>query len=654
MNNATRPHPIVRKPSASYAGKKYLYNPLWKHIYRSLSDRLLETDAKKTCSMYITNRIEPDGITEFDVSEHLRRRSGNLLIVRGQAGVGKTTFLHNAIAQSNEENASVLIWIDALTEVDQTPDHTSVVNQVKELIQFRIGKEAMSRSKSIEWHKFLLERNGTLDGLEGIFLSEIENHCSILETSKSHFMDWIFCMQNNKLQYTRSLIAFLKTLHQLTTRIIIDNIDQLSASEILEIVDYADLLAKGAGGMNSQQDDLASVVVALRPVSFGPRANATRLFTMGNLFAPNIADVFMRRLEIFLSNFAGRTTRGYIISDDDGREVDIREIMEHDVTHQSAQETIKHLLLKVAEAALSESTPYGSSLIVLVQQLANFNTRRCLLATCQFLASGHLDWKGLTDVLAGRKRLHDALTHRKTLMTLILGVSAIYDTQSSWLVNLFNDGHPDGFGVLMRLRVLKAFRTTSGTLNSNQDEVARDLQHCFGYPLERVAHVCSDLLAVGVLEERQPNEIEITASGIAYIDRMLIDFQYLQHVLVDAYAPPEYLITCVRHDESASTRFNRVIQFTKWVRELEIKELANAIHNNQKKVYDKLFSDELICKTMAETLKESYDFLPKQDRDDAWTNLHRESQTLTERTSYHYILEEAYAALEGNETLPNQ
>lgn len=632
----------LRKPSQFYTGRTFLYNPLWKHIYRSLNLYLLETDGRKSQSMYVDQRVDPNGICVRDVSTYLKDCPGQLMIVRGPAGVGKTTFLHNALARDFDFQKSILVWVDVLSDTDRLAGNQTTLSQVKEIIQSRLGREAVSRSCIAEWHKFLLSRVGAPDGLAGVFVSEISEFGAVCESSKGVFLEWIKSAQENRLQYTRSLIAFLRERFSQTTCIIIDNVDQLPAADILEIVEYADILSKGSKGFDAPADDLASVVMAVRPVSLGSVSRSTRFVRIGHLFAPNIAEVFMRRLEMFFKDFEGRASRGYVISDDDGHEVDSREIMEHEFDRGSAHETVRMLLLKVAEAALSDPTPYGSSLMALIQKLSNYNTRCCLLATGQYLASGHLDWRGLTDVLVGRKRLHDVLTPRKTLMALILGVSAIYDTKSSWLVNLFNDGHPDSFGVLMRLRVLKGFQSASGTSFSNQNAIAEKLGLCFNYPLDRVAQVCSDLLSVGLLEEKTSDSFEISVSGVAYLDRMLIDFQYLQHVLVDAYSPQEYLVPCTRHDESASIRFQRVVKFTNWVRDIEVDDLARAMSGGFEGVYTQLYGQELFCEVMAMTLKDAYEFLPKTDRDEtAWMSLHHELTNLLEKANFGSVAEEA-------------
>jgi hypothetical protein len=596
---------------------------MWRFVYQPLQDHILKSDIRAETFLYVERRATQGGISAADIANHLAECSGQVLIVLGQAGIGKTTFLHDAIANKLPTHSGTTVWIDGLSEADKTDDRAPF-DQIRDLIQRKLGKLVHGQldGNLLEWHKFLLARLGDQEGVAGILLAQLSQKDLVPEQTLLAVATAIQSFQSRHLDYARAMCAFLLRECGQAPRIVIDNIDQLSTPEINRVLEYADLLARGSASQGARTDERAAVIVAARPISFGSIGIRTHFVKTGRLEPPAIADVLNRRLTWFLQQFNGPLARGAVVSDDDGRAVDLRELLGADASEKPLRALISDALIQIATAATHDNTPYSTSLIELVQVLTNYNTRVCLLASVQYLASGHLDWTGLTHVVSGQRRLQEVLSSRKTLMALILGVRTIYDTQSSWLCNLFFDTQNDRIGVMVRLRVLTALDNTTSIAEPSLESLARVLAELFGYPDERVRNTCKNLLSLGLLEEKAEFHLELSRGGRTYLQRMLFDFEYLQHVVVDACAPPEYFVACHRYDEKPSVRFHRVVRFAHWIREIEVDELANVYDGNQQDTYRRLYGDSSISGSISQCLQ-AVDWLPRREGT-GWDTIQRD------------------------------
>ncbi|MBI3269969.1 MAG: hypothetical protein HYZ53_13165 [Planctomycetes bacterium] len=625
---------MLRKASDSFTGSRRRYNPLWKHVYSSFLNLVVEPDVGEESTLYVERRQEL-GVDPSDISNYIRHSRRMAFLLVAPTGLGKTTFLRHVLAGQLATEEWWLVWVNVLGEVDEA-DERPPIHQVKELIRRKLENLITNRPRDlVDWYDFSLSRLGLCDGKTGVLLAEWRKNGTLSTQDQVGLAEMFERANVRVLDYTRAQCAFIRGRFRRIPGVIIDNVDHLATNQIHEILKYADLLARGAESPGAPTDDHAGVVVGLRPVSLSSPHTAARRALRGELRPPIIADVLERRLKDFLDNFRGRVGRGTFVSDASGSQIELREVLGEGFEDKPADVVIREILVQLTRATTNDSTRYRMSVIDLVHKLANCNTRLSLLATANYVASGHLNWKDLLDALAGRQNIRDVLTPRRTLKAILLGVNAIYDTRNSWLCNLFNDVVRDRIGVIVRLRVLMAIEHGDAESGMPIREVVVGLESLFDYPGSRIERTCSNLRELGLIEERKPEYYTLTPGGLLYLRTMLVDFEYLQHVLIDACVPPNHLVPCTHDEEAAHTRFERVLQFGRWIWEIEVDELSRAFLRGQEALYLRFFGEDLVSASIGLALQQVMKIMPRTDRaEGTWPALREQLSGLLREATF--------------------
>lgn len=497
-----------------------------------------------------------------------------------------------------------------------------------------------SAEDRVAWWRFLLERVGDPEGIGDLLLMELEESGTLSAQSRSLLLVVMQEAKSLGIDYTRTQLAYLRSVAKKQPCVVIDNVDQLKTEDLVELTKLAELLAQGTKA--GEEDNAAGVLLALRPISLGNLPAGTGFVKIGDLRPPVIRDVLDRRLESFLDEFRGRITRGSFLSDDrDGgsKQVTLEDALGEVIDLDDPDVAVRKLLVELTRAMTEASTPYGAQLGGLLHELTNGNTRLSLLATTQYVASGHHDWRGLLDLISEKRRPSEVLSYRKSLMALILGVHRIFNTRTSWMCNMFSDASSDAIGVMIRTRILRAVDSVSGL---SVEDLVRSLGGMFGYPGDRVRAACANLKEIGLLEEPNPGHLKLTRGGKGYLEKMIGEFEYLQHVLVDSCVSPELLVRCERDDELADRRFERVAKYADWIRQLEVEELATAITRQQEASYERYYGGELISQRIVQSLAGSLDRLKHiESRDNAWARLGPMFDAIKERARFESVRADA-------------
>lgn len=254
------------------------------------------------------------------------------------------------------------------------------------------------------------------------------------------------------------------------------------------------------------------------------------------------------------------------------------------------------------------------------------------------MASGHLDWYALAQDL---RRRTNRLSWRKVFRAMLLGTRSIYTTKDSWPCNLFDDGRDDSVSVLIRPRLLKILKEAPPSEGLPLILIKDHMQRLFGYNSARVREVCMQLHSVGLLDDTENLRFKLSEAGHLYLQTIITEFEYLQHVLVDTPVDSRYLVPCLSREEAAHVRFERVLRFTEYLRELEMEDLRHARTAGELDLWKDDLGQETFCEILFYTLKSVINYLPREEtqrqrRDEILQSI----EQLDGRVSFQALLDE--------------
>jgi hypothetical protein len=269
-----------------------------------------------------------------------------------------------------------------------------------------------------------------------------------------------------------------------------------------------------------------------------------------------------------------------------------------------------------------------------LHQATNFNLRASLLAAARYVMSGHLDFNDLTAALQGRR----ALSEFKAFKSLLLGTRSVYKEEASeWALNLLSDGNADATSLLIRLRVLKYVAVRGEHVGVEKAQTVDYVSGVFAYETARVVSTWNKFVDFGLIHESHDDRFSCTDSGRVYLSHLFRHYEYLQHVAVDAFVPTRFHVPCLKQDEDAGMRFRRVEQLADWCREVELDTLRAVKRRGLWDDYYAIFGDDLVCATIAETMKSAAPRLPRP-RGESYVD---RADRLVARTSFPAMLREA-------------
>lgn len=619
---------MLKQANAYYCGQpERCVNDLWRIILNPLSDVLTScsTDLSFDESMYVSTRLR-ESVSEEDILNYTRAPGGKLLLVKGRAGVGKTTFLCHVVRKHLSDGTLVGVWANMLELLGLQESQEALT-----LLQRHIGADldrliAKSGTSEREWDAFFLTHCTDETGVARHILKEMDK-----EAPGSWWLPHFLSLKEKTdvFEHIRLRIRYLRERLGKAPVIVIDNVDQLPAGIIQQIIRFAASLARGQHS--------SAVILAARPVSLGDSQKSTGFCNVEVVEPPDIRELFRKRLDRFLSEWDKRIIRGRILTDSRGRKYDLSALspgMQDAVSNNSVKLLIEHM----ASFMTSPASPYGE-LGPLVYQMLNYHTRLALIVTAHYVATGHIDLAALLKGLSRGESPGNILSWRKALGAILLGVRSIYESDKSWPWNIWNDGMGDRVGVMIQARTLRLVHGQRGGLTRNV--IIHTLASIFGYETERIESTLEALLVRGLLDECADWHYCVSDAGLAYLRHMLREFEYLQHVAVDVPVDEPFLVKCTTRDEPADIRFTRVLKLAQWLRELEVSELAHVLEERALGTYSRFYQDDTISGAMASTLLEALKFLPRTAGPKAWEPLEAEARHFASTASYAHLLADA-------------
>lgn len=597
----------LKNPSQG-RGNDRKFSPLWRRIQGQFSDNFLARDGtspEMAEQLYVAKR-RGQGLEEDDLRAHIASSDRKLFLVTAPAGLGKTTFLHHTLRRYADQRDVAFVWIDVLREVVDVLHGTSEPNapvaKVARLINSMLESHVAPRDASPwPWLAFFLEHCVDPAGTARFLRDELRDTQQLSPESRTQ----LIVLLEQTTQYPEELIRLrIEFLWSIGKRpvIVIDNVDQLRARYIDELGRLAFVLAEGTSGRNNG----ARVIFATREVHGRRMQGGVGTLKHGELQPADVATMVERRLNVFLSALGRKIAPSETIPLPQGGEFRVAEWL---VDEKTPERYLRDVLEIMTKLLITVHTPYGSP-VELVQKLNHYNTRVTLIVIGQYIASAHLPWVSLVIALAGLQgepdeiklaHLERQLRWPRLFHALFVGTRTNLGNDTSWLYHLFNDGSNDRAGVLIRLRVLKAVAATGTTIA----DLSRELVRMFGYQDSRTTKVLNDAIEYGLLVERKSDSLVLSDAGHAYLHDMSREFEYLQHVLMDAWTDSAHLVRIRDNEdgfEKPELRFERVLKFADWVRELEVIEYRHVLDSDEEELYETYFEHDTISGSMCDCL----------------------------------------------------
>jgi hypothetical protein len=651
----------LRNPSQGLATGRQ-FSPLWRRIQKPFSDSFLQKDGNKELAerlgiterqlaerLYVSARKE-NGLEEKDLHEHIAADDRNLFLVTAPAGLGKTTFLHHTLDPYEARTDVAFVWINVLEQVidvlQDAPQDTSPsppVVQVARLISSALeGMVARPGESTWPWRRFFLEHCVDPVGIARRLRDELDETHALREDSQIRLDELIA----NSSAYLDELIRL--RLHYLWSvgrrpLIVIDNVDQLRARYIDDLARFAYQLASGT----KDKQNAARVVFATRMVHRRRMQVAVGTMKAGDLEqlkAADIALIVLRRLELFLGLLdPHKVVPSETLPLPKGGELRVEQWLR---AEETPERYFRSLLEVTTNVLIRTRTPYGPA-AEFVQKLNHNNMRVTLIVIGQYLASAHLPWAKIYIALAGLpvdadldaqlEAAQRILRWPTVFHALFVGTRTNLANQSSWLFHLFNDGSNDRIGVLIRSRVLKAIAVhNTGT---TCEVISKVLERLFGYPQDRTARVWNDIHEFGLIYEPTLDGLVLSDAGNSYLNDMMVEFEYLQHTLMDAWTDAMHF-RAIRPNEDADARADRVLAFADWIRELEIGEYQHVLQADEEELYESYYGTETIARHLCDSLLNTRR-ISNAIHVDTYRELLAEAQRLRDSSSFERIRADA-------------
>lgn len=634
-----------------YFGPNLYFNPLWKIVgspfLASISARA--GDEQFQPHFYVSRRIASGGINENEIRDYISNNRRRMLLIEGSPGIGKTTLLYHTFGDSLSTDDWEIVWVNVDAQVSEN-EPAGVAHQV--LSHVSSGFEHVINENCADrriWWRFFLDHYPDITGSLYLLREAFATDQELDSTLRSELLRVLKESENNLIEMVRVKILFVKRVIKKIPVVVIDNIDQLGAHCLQRLfqvgVQLGEGLRKPPTGIAAKrmtEHGHCKVVIAMRPVTVRTVNASTTTVIKGEVQPPNIVDVLKTRLDEFFERWEKDIIRGDTVGEDRGPQLKIDQLNAANIESQTSREMQERAIRWIIDILTSEKTPFGN-IIELVYRLSNYNTRITLVATAGYVASGHIPWRDVfreADATSPPNR--SILSWRKAFGAFMLGTHSLYATTDSWVVNVFNAGTRDRFGVMFRLRLLKMLATLGGQRGLGVSEIEENLHLLFDYRSERIIDKTRYLANLGVIEEREPGHYMLTASGLSYLKNMTTTFEYLQHVLVDSFVETEYLVKCERRNENALTRYTRVLRFAQWIRELEIEEMAIVLRNRELDRYRSCYQRDTISSSIAGCLLHTVEYMPgRKLKSDAWMKLEEETRALQLSSGFDLIRDAA-------------
>lgn len=508
--------------------------------HNMIRDCFVETHESKNAdtslqkiSRDLINQISPQTSEKLthEIQGALERKSGEIVLIIGNKGAGKSTFIErffSVILAKNLRDKCLKIDVDLSQYPKDTPVEKWITKKIKNLLK----------------QSLFDEEDPTYDQLLGIFKKDYDRwkvgeHAPLYNNDKKTFQEkfgaYMYAEgENNPYEYNIRFLENAISARNKMPCIVFDNADQFPTEVQEAVFQYAETLRQSV-----------SLIFTIIPVTDktawkyskdGPlQSYKSKSFYLPT---PPTKEVFQRRLSFLKEKLRALNKEEKYFTAPNGYKINVKDA---------------HAFADCIESVLVEKEYISRRLGF----LANFNMRRCLELAEKTILSPHM---GVTDLIKtyifGKEK--SPISTTKISRALLLGEYNFYEErEESFIINLFKISKEDIHSPLLALSILCLLQTKQ--TDCSGDVIEKYIEHeeiesyfsAMNVPPFTVHRCCKRLVEYGLIEAyvptihtfEKPHMYTITPSGKIHIEMALKDTVYIGQMA---------LRTEIRNEETAT------------------------------------------------------------------------------------------------------
>ncbi|NTW88298.1 MAG: hypothetical protein HGB26_04060 [Desulfobulbaceae bacterium] len=454
------------------------------------------------------------------------------ILLVGDVGVGKTTFINNLIKVEAEG-----IVKDAISLVIDLGSRAVLSKDLKSAVTDEIYRQ-LEEEYDIDVNADRFVRAVYGSELEkcksGIYKPYYDKNDPRIVDIEVKFLEE---KMSDREHYLQKVLLHLSRGRSKQVVIFIDNCDQRDD----ETQQLAFLVAQEIATVG-----LATVFVSLRPETFhrSVREGAlsgyhAKVFTIS---PPRISEVIQKRLK-----FAQKITRG---------EIPVSKL---------GEATVKLKKLDILIEVLMNSFDRNVELLKFVDNISNGNIRQAINLVKSFLGSGHVDTEKIIKIQETKEEKGYIIPLHEFLRAVIYGDHIYYNDNSSPIANIFNVSSLDKREHFL-IPILLAFLLSQLIARKNNGyiekiKVVQQLQ-AIGFNEDQIQKSIVSAFQKKLIENssrsNSATSIRITTVGIYHVRLLCAMFQYFDAIVVDTPILDDGVRSLIVDAASLEERLSRV------------------------------------------------------------------------------------------------
>ena len=525
------------------------YSTLARNIIKSRYEQV-----EDTTNVQIESVSDKRGLKSDFLEASASRRP---VILIGDVGVGKTSFIRNLIASKDsifQQNDIALHINLGENAILSDSINTGTLTKIKDLLLIE---------HSVDIYEDDFVRTVYAEDLNRLKKSIYRNLSDDKYTDKE--LELLAGLTENNAEHVKKSLNHLvkrgSNKHAIKVALFLDNADQRSSLDQQAIFLVAHELSS---------QTLASVFVSIRPETFYLshkegvlKAYHPKVYTIE---PPRIDLVLQRRIE-----FALMISKG-------------------EIEAPGLQNTVKlgnlTVMLEVMLRTLQSPREEQKRLMAMIDDMVAGNVRMAVDMIKQFLSSGHTNIGKILDIEESHPGTYYIPLH-EFLKSMIYGNDKYYNPRSSLVSNLYNIRTKDPKEYFLNLILIDRLTKLGNTKIAKQgfvssSEIYNQLQ-ALGYLPEQIEKSIVYLIEEGMAENpvntelddsvHALNSVRVTTKGSVYIKLTVGTFQYVDSMLVDIPIIDKHLLeeinnTFRTYDLTIEERLIRSEQFVSYLSDI--------------------------------------------------------------------------------------
>ncbi|MFA5865335.1 MAG: hypothetical protein WC975_11690 [Phycisphaerae bacterium] len=506
--------------------------------YASLFDSV--SPGPSTVPAVMKGEVSPEML-----SEAVSRRP---ILLIGDVGVGKTTFIRNLIKVSAKEifDKSITLYIDLGSQATFSNDLKSFVpeeicRQLRDNYNIDIDEYNLIRGiYNVDIERFS----------KGLYHNLKESNLSLYQQKEVDFLEE---KVGNREQHLKRALEHIVKGRKTQVIIFLDNSDQRD-----ELIQQQTFLIS----QEIAQQWMATVFVSLRPETFHRSLQVGALsgyhpkaFTIS---PPRLDRVLDKRLKFALKLATG--------------EIQIRSLSNRTKIHLKNLASIINVFLYSLEK--------NEDIIQFIDNISGGNIRMGLDMVKDFIGSGHVDTKEIIekDDQNRQKGFGYVIPLHQFLRAVIYGDNEYYDPNRSPLVNLFDVNHDDPkehFLLPVILALLAVMKTSGQDGGFVETSKLYDKLQGYGFTPEQIDWAIlrghhkklleTSARRIPQIGQNMPVSLRVTTIGLYHIIILCNKFTYIDAVIVDTPVLDEISHSTIHDVQNIIDRLDRAEIFCSYL-----------------------------------------------------------------------------------------